>query len=74
MLLISGDASENTIKTYSQKAKKNSAYFFICQDQDVCKFVGHPERKVIAVLDEGFAQAILKEIITLNVGVTNNNE
>ena len=74
LIIVAGDAAENTVKIYSKKAEKNSARFLICQDPDVCACVGHPERKVIAVLDDGFAQAILKEINTLNVGVTNNNE
>ena len=74
LVLLSADASKNTIKLYSDKALLLKANFFISDDVNMCACVGHPERKVIAVLDEGFAREILKEINTLNVGVINSNE
>ena len=74
MLLLAGNVSDNTVKQYSDKANSKSINLYIVDDEYLCSCVGHPERKVIAVLDDGFKNAILKEIHILNVGVNSSNE
>lgn len=74
MLLLASGASHNTVKQYADKARNKNIEFYIVDDEFMCSCVGHPERKVIAVLDNGFSSAILKEIHILNVGVNSSNE
>ena len=66
MLLVQADCSENTAAQYRTKAQSASAPFYQVQTGDLGACVGHPERKVVAVLDGGFAKAIQKEISLLN--------
>jgi len=74
LLLLTGDVSQNTAKQYTDKALNRGIEIHTVDDEFLCSCVGHPERKVIAVLDDGFANAILKEIHILNVGVNSSNE
>ena len=66
MLLLRADCSENTIAQYRAKAQSASVPFYPVQNEELGARVGHPERKVVAVLDSGFAKAIQKEISLLN--------
>lgn len=75
LLLLDGDCAENTVKQYRSSANLKGIDCFIVENANLCASVGHPERKVLSLTDEGFKKEILKEIYTLNnVGVNDSNE
>ena len=61
MVLLSGDASENTVKHFSDMAAYRSIPCYHI-DASAGKAVGHPERKTVVITDEGFAEAVMKEL------------
>lgn len=65
-LFLQSDCSENTVKQYCAKAASGKVPFYLVEGKELGSSVGHPERKVVAVLDTGFAKAIEKEICLLN--------
>lgn len=63
LVLLSGDASENTKKKFRNMAQwRNVPVEEFLNKSDLGRMIGRGERSVLAIVDEGFASGILKKI------------
>lgn len=61
LVILAGDASENTKKAISNSCKFYNTNYIICKDKSVLgKALGTDVCSAVAVLDNGFADAIFK--------------
>ncbi|OEH92319.1 YlxQ family RNA-binding protein [Bacillus solimangrovi] len=60
LVLLSGDASDNTTKKIRNKSTSYHVPMRIVQDRfELGKAIGKPHRVTVAVLDDGFAKKLL---------------
>ena len=63
LVLIAKDASENTIKKYTDKCTYYKIpFYFLESSESLSKSIGKENRKVIAICDNGFANSINKHL------------
>ncbi len=67
VVLVSSFAGENTLKHFSDMASFREVPFFVVEGDNLGNAVGKPERKTVCITDNGFSEAVLKEI-NLNIG------
>jgi len=67
LVLIDGDAGNNTEKHFSDMASYRNIKCFKLIGNSIGNAVGNPLIKVICIIDSGFAEAIIKEIKPLGV-------
>ncbi len=68
LVLISGTASENTKKHFSDMADYRNVPIYVLDGDNLGSAIGKEEHKTICITDAGFAGAVIKEI-NLNLGV-----
>lgn len=68
LVLISGTASANTQKHFSDMASYRSIPIYILDGDRLGSAIGKEEHKTVCITDAGFAGAVIKEI-NLNLGV-----
>lgn len=62
MIFVASDLAKNTLDTINNKAQKNSIYLYDdFSSQELSQAIGK-ERKVIAIVDQGFKKALIKLI------------
>lgn len=67
MVILAGDASDNTKKKFRDKCGTYKIPLVIGFDREsLGTSVGKPERVVLAVTDQGFAELISKQIETMS--------
>ncbi len=66
LVLLSGDASLNTQKHFSDMANYRNVPIYMLGD-NLGKAIGKEEHKTVCITDKGFADAVIKEI-NLNIG------
>ncbi|MBR2861490.1 MAG: ribosomal L7Ae/L30e/S12e/Gadd45 family protein [Clostridia bacterium] len=69
IVLISGDAGENTTKHFSDMAQYRGLPCYQLSGDGLGSAIGYPARKTVCITDLGFAKAVINEI-NLNLGVT----
>ena len=68
LVLVSGTASENTKKHFSDMATYRNVPIYVLDGDNLGSAIGKEEHKTICITDSGFAMAVIKEI-NLNLGV-----
>ena len=68
LILISGTASANTKKHFSDMANYRNVPVYILEGDNLGCAIGKEEHKTVCITDAGFAMAVIKEI-NLNLGV-----
>lgn len=66
LVLLSGDASLNTQKHFSDMAAYRNIPIYMLGNK-IGKAIGKEEHKTVCITDKGFAEAVIKEI-NLNIG------
>lgn len=66
LVLLSGDASLNTQKHFSDMAAYRNIPIYMLGD-NLGRAIGKEEHKSVCITDKGFAEAVIKEI-NLNIG------
>lgn len=70
LLIIAGDASDNTKKRFEDMAKyRKVPYIFFGSKSELGMSLGKSDRAVIAIKNEGLANAFLKKLNCNNGGV-----
>ena len=73
LVIVAGDASYNTKKLFTDKTSfYNIPIYFYSDKNSLGRGIGCEIRTSLAVLDEGFANAIIKKIEELNEEVSVN--
>ncbi|MBQ7915363.1 MAG: ribosomal L7Ae/L30e/S12e/Gadd45 family protein [Firmicutes bacterium] len=64
VVLVSGDASDNTCKKFSNKCEFYEVPFYklSCDKEDLGRAIGKEKRSCVAVTDGGLAGALLKNL------------
>ncbi len=68
LVLVSGNASPNTQKHFSDMASYRNIPIYALDGDNLGSAIGKEEHKTICITDAGFAGAVIKEI-NLNLGV-----
>lgn len=67
LVIVAGNASENTRKKFRDKCKSYNVPLMIGFDRDTLgSAMGKPERIVLAVTDPGFVNMISKQALTMS--------
>jgi ribosomal protein L7Ae-like RNA K-turn-binding protein len=69
LVLLSGTASENTVKHFSDMANYRSIPIYVLEGDMLGSAVGKEEHKTVCITDRGFADAVIKEINLNDLGV-----
>ena len=62
LVIVAGDASDNTRKGYSDMCSfRKVPLAFYSNKEDMGRCIGSNERAAVVIIDEGFANAVMKE-------------
>jgi ribosomal protein L7Ae-like RNA K-turn-binding protein len=69
LVLLSGTASDNTVKHFSDMASYRDIPIYVLDSDMLGNAVGKEEHKTVCITDSGFANAVIKEINLNDLGV-----
>ncbi|MFZ5989834.1 MAG: L7Ae/L30e/S12e/Gadd45 family ribosomal protein [Bacillota bacterium] len=69
LIIVTGDAAQNTKKKFMDACKYRSIYIRIFGDKEtIGKFIGKDVRSVLAILDKGFSNRLIEMIDNTIIG------